>query len=415
VSTGPSESLILSVVGVGADGWPGLPERSRAALLAAEVVLGSRRQLDLLPPEVTAERVPWPTGTGAFAAAVDAIVARHGHRRLAAVASGDPSFHGLGTTLVRLLGAGRVELLPHPSSASLACARLGWPLDATEVVSAVGRPVALLLAAVQPGRRLLVLSADAATPAAVAALLTGQGYGESRLTVLQRLGAADERLTVATAASWHERVDPLNVVAVECVAAPGTPLLPPVPGLPDEAFEHDGQLTKREVRAVTLARLAPVPGQLLWDVGAGAGSVAIEWCRAHPSCRAVAVEHEPARADRIARNAAALGVPLVEVVREPAPQALKGLPDRLSEPDAVFVGGGTTVPGVLEACWGALRPGGRLVVNAVTVESEAAVLRWHGEVGGDLTRVAVDRARPVGGFTGWRPLMPVTQWAVTKP
>ena len=199
------------------------------------------------------------------------------------------------------------------------------------------------------------------------------------------------------------------------MADPGTPLLPPVPGLPDEAFEHDGQLTKREVRAVTLARLAPVPGQLLWDVGAGAGSVAIEWCRAHPSCRAVAVEHDPARADRAVRNAAALGVPLVEVVREPAPEALKGLPGDLSDPDAVFVGGGTTVPGVLEACWAALRPGGRLVVNAVTVESEAVVLRWHGELGGDLTRLAVDRAQPVGRFTGWRPLMPVTQWAVTKP
>jgi precorrin-6Y C5,15-methyltransferase (decarboxylating) len=205
------------------------------------------------------------------------------------------------------------------------------------------------------------------------------------------------------------------VVALECAADAGTPLLPPVPGLPDEAFEHDGQLTKREVRAVTLARLAPVAGQLLWDVGAGAGSVAIEWCRAHPSCRAVAVESDPARAGRITRNAEALGVPQVEVTRGRAPEALKGLPEHLADPDAVFVGGGTTTPGVIEACWAALRPGGRLVVNAVTVESEAVVLRWHGELGGDLTRLAVDRALPVGGLTGWRPLMPVTQWAVTKP
>jgi precorrin-6Y C5,15-methyltransferase (decarboxylating) len=222
-------------------------------------------------------------------------------------------------------------------------------------------------------------------------------------------------VTTATAENWGEdlqaSIDPLNVVAVECVADVGAPLLPTAPGLPDDAFEHDGQLTKREVRAVTLARLAPVPGQRLWDVGAGAGSVAIEWCRAHPACRAVAVEHDPARAARIGRNAAALGVPRLQIVVGAAPQAL----DDLDAPDAVFVGGGTTVPGVLDACWTALRPGGRLVVNAITVESEAVVLRWHAELGGDLARLAVDRAAPVGGFTGWRPLMPVTQWAVTKP
>ncbi len=408
MSTGPSESLIIRVVGIGADGWPGLSGPSRAALRDAEVVLGSRRQLGLLPPEVAAERVPWPSPMGP---AVAGLVERYGDRRLAALASGDPSFHGLGTTLVRLLGPDRVEVLPHPSSASLACARLGWPLDATEVVSAVGKPVERLLAAVQPGRRLLVLSADAGTPAAVAALLAGRGYGGSRLTVLQRLGADDERAVTATAAAWHEPVDPLNVVAVECVADPGTPLLPPVPGLPDDAFEHDGQLTKREVRAVTLARLGPVPGGLLWDVGAGAGSVAIEWCRAHPACRAVAVEHEPARADRVARNAAALGVPQVAVVREAAPEALKELEE---PPDAVFVGGGLTTPLLLETCWEALPPGGRLVANAVTVESEAVLAAWHGRAGGELVRLAVQRAEPVGSFTGWKPAMPVTIWSVTR-
>jgi len=405
---GSSEDVV-TVVGIGADGWPGLPEVSRAALCGADVVLGSRRQLDLLPADVTAERVPWPSP---MAPAVEPLVRRHAGRRTAALASGDPSFHGLGTTLVRLLGADRVRVLPHPSSASLACARLGWPLDATEVVSAVGRPVEQLHRAVQPGRRLLVLSAGAETPAAVARLLAGAGYGGSRLTVLADLGAPGERITSATAADWPAGdAPPLNVVAVECLAGPGTPLRAAVPGLPDDAFEHDGQLTKREVRAVTLARLAPVPGRLLWDVGAGAGSVAIEWARTHPACRAAAVEADEARAARIARNAAALGVPAVDVVHGTAPDALQGL----DPPDAVFVGGGTTAPGVLEACWAALAPGGRLVVNAVTLESEAVVLRWHDDVGGDLTRIAVDRAAPVGGFTGWRPLMPVTQWAVTKP
>jgi len=399
----------ITVVGIGADGWPGLPEASRAALRGAEVVLGSRRQLDLLPGDVTAERVTWPSP---LAPAVEPLVRAHAGRRTAALASGDPSFHGLGTTLVRLLGADRVSVLPHPSAASLACARLGWALDATEVVSAVGKPVEQLHLAVQPGRRLLVLSAGAGTPGEVARLLTGAGYGGSRVTVLADLGAAGERVTTATAAAWPGGdAAPLNVVAVECVADPGTPLRPAVPGLPDDAFEHDGQLTKREVRAVTLARLAPLPGRLLWDVGAGAGSVAIEWARTHPACRAVAVEADEVRAARIARNAAALGVPAVGVVVGAAPEALKDL----DPPDAVFVGGGTTVPGVLETCWTALAPGGRLVVNAVTVESEAEVLRWHADVGGDLTRIAVDRAAPVGGFTGWRPLMPVTQWAVTKP
>jgi precorrin-6B C5,15-methyltransferase / cobalt-precorrin-6B C5,C15-methyltransferase len=400
---------VVTVVGIGADGWAGLPESSRAALREAGVVLGSRRQLDLLPPEVAAERVPWPSP---MAPAVEPLVRAHAGRRTAALASGDPSFHGLGTTLVRLLGAERVRVLPHPSAASLACARLGWPLDATEVVSTVGKPVELLHRAVQPGRRLLVLSAGAETPAAVAALLTGRGYGDSRLTVLANLGAADEHVTAATAAQWPSgAAAPLNVVAVECVADPGTPLRAAVPGLPDDAFEHDGQLTKREVRAVTLARLAPVPGRLLWDVGAGSGSVAIEWARTHPSCCAAAVEADATRAARIARNAAALGVPGVDVVHGAAPEALDGL----DPPDAVFVGGGTTAPGLLEACWSALSTGGRLVVNAVTVESEAVVLRWHEKIGGDLTRIAVDRAAPVGGFTGWRPLMPVTQWVAIKP
>jgi precorrin-6Y C5,15-methyltransferase (decarboxylating) len=407
VGSGPSESTIIRVVGLGADGWPGLPERSRDAIRAAGVVLGSTRQLGLLPPEVTAARVAWPSPMGP---AVEVLVREHSDRGLVALASGDPSFHGLGTTLVRLFGAGRVEVLPHPSSVSLACARLGWALDATEVVSLVGKPVERLHRAVQPGRRLLVLSADATTPAAVAALLTGRGYGGSRLTLLERLGATAERVATGTAAAWDETADPLNVVAVECVADPGAPLLPPVPGLPDDAYEHDGQLTKREVRAVTLARLAPVPGQLLWDVGAGAGSVAIEWCRTHPACRAAAVESDPERAARATRNAAALGVPQVEVVAGAAPAALKAL----DEPDAVFVGGGVTTPGVLEACWAALRPGGRLVVNAVTLESETVVRRWHAEVGGDLVRLAVERVAPVGGFSAWRPLLPVTQWAVTK-
>jgi precorrin-6Y C5,15-methyltransferase (decarboxylating) len=320
-------------------------------------------------------------------------------------------FHGVGTTLTRLLGPDRVRVLPHPSSVSLACARLGWPLDGVEVISLVGHPLDLLHRAVQPDRRLLVLSADGRTPAEVAALLTGYGYGESALTVLESLGGAEEGRVTGTAAGWGERVvAPLNIVAVHCRAGADARLRPLVPGLPDDAYDHDGQLTKREIRAITLARLAPLPGQLLWDVGAGAGSIAVEWLRAHPACRAVAIERDAERAARIGRNAATLGVPGLRVVAGAAPDALDGL----APPDAVFVGGGVTVAGLVDRCWAALRPGGRLVVNAVTIESERLVTEAYGRYGGDLTRIAVNRAAPIGGFTGWRPALPVTQWSVEK-
>jgi precorrin-6B C5,15-methyltransferase / cobalt-precorrin-6B C5,C15-methyltransferase len=262
-----------------------------------------------------------------------------------------------------------------------------------------------------PGRRLLVLGSDGRTPAAVAALLAERGLGASRLTALARLGAADEARFEGTAAGWpHADTDPLVVTAVEVAADPGAVPLAAVPGLPDDAYEHDGQLTKRDVRAVVLARLAPLPGQLLWDVGAGAGSIGIEWMRVHPASRAVAVEADAARADRIGRNAVRLGVPDLDVVVGRAPAALAGLP----APDAVFVGGGATAPGLLEACWAALGPGGRLGVTAVTVQSEAVLAGWHERCGGSLTRLSVAHAAPVGGFTGWKPAMPVTLWSVTR-
>ncbi|MCO1577947.1 precorrin-6y C5,15-methyltransferase (decarboxylating) subunit CbiE [Crossiella sp. SN42] len=398
----------VTVVGIGADGWPGLAQPAQLEVRAAQVLLGSSRQLDLVPDKVTAERVAWPSP---MLPALPGLLERHRGRRICVLASGDPMFFGVGSTLARLLGPQRLRVLPHASSISLACARLGWPMEAVDVVSAVGRPVELLHPFVQPGRRVLVLSAGGGTPAEVAALLTVRGYGPSRLTVLERLGGKDERLVSGTAGEWSlPRTAALNVIAVDCVADPGTPLLPTVPGLPDSAFDHDGQLTKREVRALTLSRLAPVPGQLLWDVGAGAGSVAIEWSRTHPSCRAVAVEREPERAERITRNAYALGVPGIEVVLGEAPSALDGL----EAPSAVFVGGGATGPGVIEKCWQSLLPGGRLVVNAVTVESESLVAQWHARLGGDLLRVAISRAAPVGGFTAMRPMLPVTTWVATK-
>ncbi|MEU9643175.1 precorrin-6y C5,15-methyltransferase (decarboxylating) subunit CbiE [Streptomyces sp. NPDC048188] len=401
----------VTVVGIGADGWDGLPDTARRALLDAEAVVGGPRQLALLPPECAAERVPWPSP---LRPALPGLLAGHADRRLAVLASGDPMFHGIGRALTEVLGPGAVHVLPHPSSVSHACARLGWPVEDVRVVSLVGRPAARLAAALHHGRRLLVLSADAGTPAEVAALLRDRGFGPSRMRVLEQLGGPRERTTGAvTADAWppHAPGDPLNVVAVECRRAPGALRLGAVPGLPDEAYEHDGQLTKRHVRAATLGALAPAPGELLWDIGGGSGSIAVEWMRAHPSCRAVTVERDPVRAERIVRNADRLGVPGLRVVTGAAPGALAGL-DR---PDAVFVGGGLTAPGLLGACWEALPGGGRLVANTVTLESEALLAEARTRHGGELVRLAVAHAVPVGGFTGWRQAMPVTQWAVTKP
>ncbi|WP_326807894.1 precorrin-6Y C5,15-methyltransferase (decarboxylating) subunit CbiT [Streptomyces sp. NBC_01775] len=433
--TAPASSAVppdVTVVGIGADGWDGLTRASRAALCEAEVLIGGARQLALLPDECAGERVAWPTP---LRPAVPALLAAHAGRRIAVLASGDPMHFGVGRALAEVLGAGVLgaealgtqalgtealgtgvpralpRVLPHPSSVSYACARLGWPQEDIEVISVVGRPVARIAAALYEGRRLLVLSAGAGTPGEVATLLRERGFGPSRLRVLEQLGGERERSYGATADDWpHPPGDPLNIVAVECVRDPGGLRLGAVPGLPDTAYEHDGQLTKRHVRAATLAALAPAPGELLWDIGGGAGSVAVEWLRTHPACRAVTVERDPERAARIARNAERLGVPGLRVVTGTAPGALEGLP----APDAVFVGGGLTAPGLLDACWAALPEGGRLVANTVTLESEALLADRYRRHGGELVRLAVAHAVPVGGFTGWRQAMPVTQWSVRK-
>ncbi|GLW56091.1 precorrin-6y C5,15-methyltransferase (decarboxylating) subunit CbiE [Kitasatospora phosalacinea] len=407
----------ITVVGVGADGWPGLSAAAREALGAADAVLGGARQLALLPEEVTADRVPWPSP---LRPSVPGLLERFAGRRLAVLASGDPMFHGIGRTLLECgVPVESLRVLPHPSSVSLACARLGWPVEETEVVTLVGRPVESLHAALYPGRRLLVLSADAATPVRVAELLANRGYGPSRVRVLEQLGGPAEAVREGVAEGWSlPPGDPLNLLAVDCVldpaVAPDAPRQQLVPGLRDELFDSDGQLTKRHIRAATLAALGPAPGELLWDVGGGSGSIGIEWLRSHRSCRAVSVERDPGRAERIVRNAAALGVPRLRVVRGAAPVALDELTAELGRPDAVFVGGGLTVPGVLEACWAALGPGGRLVANTVTLESEALLTQWYRRHGGELVKLAVAHAVPVGGFTGWRQAMPVTQWSVVK-
>ncbi len=398
----------VAVVGIGADGWAGLAEPGRAAVRAAEVLLGGPRQLELVAGHTKADARPWPSP---MLPALPGLFGELAGRRVCVLASGDPLFHGIGATLARVLGPERLHVVPHPSSVSLACARLGWPADGVEVISAVARPLARVRRVLAPGARLLVLSEDDATPGMLAALLTDAGYGGSAMTVLAQLGGPAEHRVDGPARGWaHPPGDRLNVVAVSCVADAEAPVRGEVPGLPDDAYDHDGQLTKREVRAVTLAHLAPRPGELLWDVGAGNGSIGIEWLRAHRTCRAVAVESDEARVGRIGANAEALGVPSLQVVRGRAPEALAGLP----APDVVFIGGGITNPGVLDACWAALRPGGRLVANAVTLEAEAVLVAARDRYGGDLTRIEVSRAAPLGGFTGWRPAMPVTIWSTTK-
>ncbi|MCT8997095.1 precorrin-6y C5,15-methyltransferase (decarboxylating) subunit CbiE [Chelativorans intermedius] len=398
----------LAVVGIGEDGAEGLSPRASALVAGAQVVFGGRRHLALAAALIRGEARPWPTP---FDAAVAQVVALRG-RPVCVLASGDPFHYGVGVTLARHVAREEMQVVPAPSAFSLAAARLGWALQAVETVSLHGRPVEGLVPFLHPGRRILALTSDGAGPGAIAALLAERGFGASRLHVLEALGGPRERVCSATAGTLGDAVfDPLNVVAVE-VAGGGRAAAPPLgAGLDEALFEHDGQITKREIRALTLSTLAPRRGELLWDIGAGAGSVAIEWMLADPSMRAIAIEREGARAARIRRNALSLGVPGLEVVEGAAPAALEGL----APPDAIFIGGGGSQAGVAEAALAALRPGGRLVANAVTLEMEAALLALQARHGGHLTRIAVSRATPLGGMTGWRPAMPVTQWSWVKP
>ena len=397
----------LSIVGLGEDGLEGLTPAARALVDGAEVLVGGARHLGLAGGG-TAERLTWESP---LARTVERLEGFRG-RRVCVLASGDPMAYGIGVTLLRRFGADAARVVPGLSAFTLACARLGWPLAETVQLTLHGRPLELLHAHLAPGQRLLILSEDATTPAKVADLLSRAGFGPSRLHVLCHMGGPRERqVSVLARDGIGEDVDDLNTIAVELQAEPGTRVLARSPGLPDDAFEHDGQMTKREVRAMTLSALAPTPGARLWDVGSGCGSVAIEWMRAADRACAIAIERNGERRAMTAHNALALGTPGLRVVAGSAPGALAGL----EAPDAVFVGGGVAGEGVVETCWDALPPGGRLVANAVTLESEQALYRHHRERGGELARIAISRAEPVGGLTGWRPMMPVTQWRAVKP
>lgn len=394
----------LHIVGIGEDGMDGLLPATRAVVEAAEVIIGGDRH-HRLSDAVTAERVAWPSP---FDALIDLLLGMKG-RRVVVLATGDPLWFSVGARIGRSIAPTEITYHPQLSAFQLASARMGWSMADLETLTVHGRPVEQMIAFIQPHARLLILTTGAETPAQIARFLTERGFGKSPMTVLAAMGGEDEARFDGIAESWDHTVPAFNTLAVECVAAPDAALLPRVPGLADELFQSDGTMTKQEVRAATLAKLMPMRGALLWDIGTGCGSVAVEWMRGARYARAIGIEPRADRRAMAAANALALGVPKLELVEGLVPEALKGL----DAPDAVFIGGGLSEE-TFDAAWAALRPLGRMVCNAVTLESEALLLELHKRHGGQLVKLMVNRAEPVGSLTGWRPLMPVTQWSLIK-
>lgn len=394
----------LHIVGIGADGMAGLTPAARAVLEAAEVIVGGDRH-HRLSKAVTAERISWPSP---FDALIELLNSFKG-RRVAVLATGDPLWFSVGARIGRAIGPAGIVYHPQVSAFQLAAARMGWSMADLETLTVHGRPVEQMIAFIQPHARLLILTTGEETPAQIARLLSERGYGRSRMTVLAAMGGENEARFDGLAESWRHKVPAFNTLAVECVAAPDAALLARVPGLADALFQHDGTMTKQEVRAVTLARLMPMRGALLWDIGSGCGSVAVEWMRAARDARAIGIEPRADRRALAAANARALGAPGLRLIDGRAPEALDGL----AAPDAVFVGGGLCRE-VFRAAWVALKPLGRLVANAVTLESEALLAALHSEFGGQLVKIGIARAEPVGGSTGWRPLRPVTQLSLVR-
>jgi len=400
----------LSIIGIGEDGIDGLSPVARRLVADAELVVGGKRHLALADPLIKSQRLSWPSPIGNALPEIE----KFRGRPVAVLASGDPFHYGVGDLLMRGISADETLCLPQPSSFSLAAARLGWSLQDVAPVSLHGRALEGIVRHLQPGALILALSWDGETPGKLAALLQARGFGESKITVLERMGGPGERVRCATPKDFDlGKVEPLNTIAIE-VVGPSSAALSLAPGLDDSLFEHDGQLTKRDVRAVTLAALAPRQGELLWDVGLGAGSIAIEWLLRHPSLKAIGIEEGAERAARAARNAATLGAPDLKIVHGPAPAALAGLP----APDAVFIGGGLGDAGLFDAVWAALKPGGRLVANAVSLGSEARLIGLFQRHGGELTRLEIAKSGPAGRSGKvfvWRPAAPIIQWRVTRP
>jgi precorrin-6Y C5,15-methyltransferase (decarboxylating) len=394
----------LHIVGIGEDGMDGLLPATRAVVEAAEIIIGGDRH-HALSESVTAKRLSWPHP---FDALID-VLKSHSGQRVVVLATGDPLWFSVGARIGRALPAAQITYHPQLSAFQLAAARMGWSLADVETLTVHGRPVEQMIAFIQPDQRLIILTTGAETPAQIARFLTARGFGDSPVTVLANMGGEKEQRFDGTARSWSHEVPAFNTLCVDCRAAPDAALLPRVPGLSDDLFQHDGTMTKQEVRAVTLAKLMPMRGALLWDIGTGCGSVAVEWMRAARYARAIGIEPRADRRAMAAANALALGTPKLELIDGTVPDALEGL----EKPDAVFIGGGLSAA-TFTAAYAALRPLGRLVANAVTLESEAILIGLHKSHGGQLVKLQVTRAEPVGPYHGWRPLMPVTQWSLVK-
>lgn len=394
----------LHIVGIGENGPDGLTPATRAVVEAAEVILGGDRH-HTLAVNPTAERMSWPSP---FSAMIEVIQGLKG-RRAVVLVTGDPLWFSVGARIGRSIPAAEIVYHPQVSAFQLAAARMGWSLPDVETLTVHGRPVSQMVAFIQPDQRLLILTTGSETPGQIASFLAERGFGQSKMTVLASMGGENELRFDGTAESWAHDVPAFNTLAVECIAASDAALLPRVPGLSDDLFQSDGTMTKQEVRAITVAKLMPMRGALLWDIGSGCGSVAIEWMRAARYARAIGIEPRADRRAMAAANALALGAPKLELIDGEVPAALQGL----SAPDAIFIGGGLSRD-TFVAAWDALRPLGRLVANAVTLESEAQLFELQKEFGGQLAKISINRAEPIGRLTGWRPLMPVTQWSLVK-
>lgn len=390
----------LSIIGLGEDGLAGLSPASRAALDAAEFVFGGPRHLELAA--VGARGIAWPVPF-----AVEPVLALRG-RRVAVLASGDPFWHGAGGSLVPHLSEGEWRSYPAPSTFSLAASRLGWRLEEVLCLGLHAAPLARLRPLLDSGQRAILLMRDAAAVAELGLWLEAAGFGASTLWLLECLGGPRERFTkIAVQGIDVTEISAPVAVAVEVEGSRG---MPRASGLPDEFFAHDGQITKRQVRALTLSALAPRAGEMLWDIGTGSGSVALEWLLAAPGSLVQALEADPARAARARANAAAFGLEHRYCLTEArAPEGLEGLP----RPDAIFIGGGASDE-VLMRLWQLIPPGTRLVANAVTLESEALFACWSAEKGGSLLRIELAEAQPLGSRRGWQAMRPVVQWSVTR-
>ena len=396
----------LAIIGIGEDGLSGLSSIARSLIDTAEILVGGDRHLDMLPADVRS-RLVWAFP---IESTIQQIISCRG-KSVCVLASGDPLWFGIGTTLLKKIPMEEVVIIPSPSTFSLICARLGWSLNEVETLSLCGRPASLLHTYIYPNAKLLILSSGEKTPEVVANILCDRNFSNSKITVLEHLDGEKERITSNIASQYQHFPEfaNLNAIAVECIPNPDAKILSRIVGLSDDVYQHDGQLTKCEVRAITLSALAPNAGELLWDVGAGCGSIAIEWMRSHPRCQAIAIEKS--RTHFISENAIALGTPNLKIIEGKAPEILQGLPT----PDAIFIGGGATVPYLFETCWENLRSHGRLVANIVTLEGEQKLFQWQQKYGGTLTQISISRAEAIGAFLGWKPMRPVTQWQVIKP